>query len=158
MAVDQEAPYQALADRIQTYCKDLIARPVSRKAVSFDQIASVEQPCIFVLGSRHIPRVTGPALAAWDLEAIVEVYARADASPDSSAEPILNTILTTLCDCLRRQSGEVFTTTPGQRLQAWTTLGGLVMEAVPGEVTMWAGPDGRQGVAQFAVTMRPQPA
>jgi len=156
MAIDHEAPFAALTERVQLYCRDSLASPVRRRLISWDQIGQAEQAAVCVIATRHSPRVDGPAPAIWTLEASVVIYARADADPSSSAEPILNQLIGKIEAALERQSDETVIG-PGQQIQRWTTLGGAVVAAIPGQVEIDDGAQGNEGIAIFAVELLIQP-
>jgi hypothetical protein len=153
MALDFEAVYAALATRIQTCVGSYINQPVSRRLVSYDQVPMLSQPAVFCVSAGGDPKVDKIMPAIWHLEALVEVYARADEDPGSSAEPMLNIIIGAIASGLERQATETVSVSPGPTFNNWTTLGGLVLWALPGKVTMWCGADGRQGVAQMQIVM-----
>lgn len=157
MSIDHDAPYAALADRLQTYCRDYLQRPVSRKLISWDQLGQAEQAAICVVGSRHIPKLDGPVPVAWTIEALVVIYARADADPGSSAAFLLNKLIGRVEAALQRQPDET-AISPGQQLQAWTTLGGTVLRAHPGPVEIDEGNQTNEGIAVMTVEMLPYPA
>lgn len=156
MAIDHEAPFAALASRIQTYCREFISRPVSRRLLSWDQIGQAEKTAIAVVAISHSPGVGGPESAIWTLTAAVVIYSRADADPGSSAEPSLNRVIGSIESALERQSDETVIG-PGQQIQRWTTLGGTVVWARPGPVEMEAGSVGNEGLAIMTVEMLPMP-
>lgn len=157
MSIDHEAPMRALAERVQTYCRDYIARPVSRRQISFDQLGQAEQAAIMVVANSHTAMIDGPAPAQWIINASIVVLARADADPSSSAEPILNKVIGAIESALERQPDET-AISPGQQIQRWTTLGGVVQWAQPESVELADGSQGNEGIAVFNVNMLPQPA
>ena len=156
MAIDHEAPYAALADRVQVYCRDSLATPVRRRLISWDQIGQAEQAAICVVADTQSPRVDGPASAIWTLNALVVIMARADADPSSSAEPILNKLIGVVESALERQTDET-AIGPGQQMQRWTTLGGAVVQAWPVGVEIDDGSQGGEGIAIVHVSMLPMP-
>lgn len=156
MAIDHEAPYKALAERIQTYCRDYISRPVQRRPLSFDELGQAEQSAIVVLATQQTPRLGGPESAIWTLSAAVMIYARADADPGSSAEPLLNKLIGLVITALERQVDET-SMAPGQQVQQWTTLGGKVQWAHPGVIAIVDGAVGNEGIALVPVEMLPAP-
>ena len=158
MAVDHEAPYAALESRLQLYVKDYLAIPVSRKLKSFDQLGQGEHPALFVVATTQTPVVSGPAKAYWNFKALVFVYARGDTDPGASAESALNLIVSKVEAALERQTTEAGLFYPGQQLQHYTTLGGVVQQAIPGNVLIETGAQGNEGIAVMEIDMMVPPA
>jgi len=152
MPIDHEAPLRALAERLQTYCGSYLGRPVTRRLITWDQLGAAEKAAICVVGLVHSPKVGGPEGALWTITAGIYVYARADADPGSSAEPILNELVGKIEAALERQPNEA-TLGPGQMVQKWSTLGGAVQWAQPSLVEIDDGSQGNEGIALVTVDM-----
>lgn len=157
MAIDHEAPYSALATRLQTYCGGSLARPVARRLVSFDQLGAMEQPSMFCVAAEQEPTSQGPEACYWTLTAEVYICARADTDPNLTAEPMLNFLIGKVEAALERQADES-TFGAGPLIQNWTTLGGAVIWAKPSAVASTPGGEGHEGMAIVRVEMLVAPA
>jgi hypothetical protein len=154
MALDHEAPYVALCDRLQLFCGPYLRTPITRRDPSYDNVPPENQPAMFIVATHQTPSSARNQMpAVWTLGALVIVYATATDDPGSSAEPDLNNILTKIDAALLRQTTETPTILPGPTLAFWTTLGGTVQSAIPGPVEVVGGSDAKQGIALMQIEM-----
>ena len=151
MAVNREAAYVALAARLQSGVRSLLAGDVRRRLPgTFADLDAVSQPALCVIATDQPIITDGPAPGIVTLHATIVVFARADADPGSSAETALNNIVTAIETALEKQPGE----TPYQQTSHWTTLGGVVCFARPmGAAELQSGQTEAQGIATMSVEM-----
>jgi hypothetical protein len=154
MSVNREAAYAALADRLQSQVRSLLADDVHRRLTAFADLAQAVQPAIDVIADSEQPSSNEAACTPrWTLNALVFVYARADSSPSSSAETPLAIIVAAVEGALARQAGETSLARNDPTHDAWTTLGGTVQYAEIDGVSYDSGQTEQQGMALIKVKM-----
>jgi hypothetical protein len=153
----REAAYAALAARLQSKLRPLLARDVSRKLLALADVDPIEQPAAFVIATDESFSGSSPMPSPETLGAMVVVYARCDSDPATTAETTLHAIIDAIRDALRLQDDEVPAAPAvqlGQQFQFWSTLGGNVAYVKPsGTVQLYSGASGQQGVAQIPIEM-----
>jgi len=147
MAGDRETALAALAARLQTVVGSLLKIPVSRKLRAWADVDQVDQPALFCVATHDVPSVSPMEPARHTLGAHVVIYARCDADPAVSAEPLLNQLIAAVEDALTPQTGDATG-------YAWTNLGGAVAYAMPGgPIEYESGAQGCQGIAYFPIEL-----
>lgn len=158
MALDREALFVALTDRITTATEGTV-RLVTRRFEGWDTTPPPLQPAIAVIkGPERPDHKAANVGAVWTLVAYLLVYARDDGSGDAVIDPLFNRILTAIEEALEMQPGEIPASTSRPYYPALgaapgpTTLGGLCLSCqIVGEVEVYQGVTSHQGFLKLQV-------
>jgi hypothetical protein len=155
MAINRDAIYEALSQRMQTRTTGF--QTFQRKYVDYTQVPAGDQPALIVIEGDQDAMHSSPSLPTkWNLQAILVVYARTtdQVKPGSTLLNLIDSVEA----ALERQPGEgtgVFANAQDER---FTTLGGLVRRAwIGGRVQVDPGPEGEQGIAIIPVEILVDP-
>jgi hypothetical protein len=146
MALDQEAVYSALYDRLRSQVSGL--KFTSRRDLAFSQIAQAQQPAMIVIAQDGTGNRQFAVPTIWTMRAKVIFFARQPTDPTLTVESTLNGLIKKLDAALQRQVGEV-----SQDDDPGTTLGGLVFRCYRSDYTFHTGDDDDQAAAAMIVEM-----
>lgn len=119
MAIDREAIYVALFQRLQTIPGFVT---MSRRWRHMDDVLQVEQPALFLLQGNETPQEVRGMPPQWRLEPTIVIYARHDSDPNIVPGTALNGLIQSVEAALEKQ----FSDGPYGGPNEWsTTLGGL---------------------------------
>lgn len=151
MALDREAVFVALFERLTPLLKAAGVVTFSRRVIPASRVTPEMQPAVYLVKGNEAPKQARDLSPQWSLSAELYVYCSAKVDMNGtpkSASTLMNQVLTAIEASLELQTGEVETPSTFEPHTTGTTLNGKVSHCWigPGEVMVVEGPDGEQSV------------
>lgn len=150
MALDREAIYTALFERLKTECVSFST--FTRKDRTLAAFSTVKQPALVLFALDETVSPQPNMRASYTLNGAIVLLAKT-AQTEESPETRLNALLLEVETALERKDADVDTSSmyPGQE-RHWTNLGGLVARCwISGRVDIEQGAESGQGMVRIPV-------